>query len=114
MWVFGKSGFYSVVLRDGKACVRSRCREDLEEFIYMYCEKKNYTILSQGMDYQFRIFMELKDFAEALREMARDIDYPNFKDEIKNRFGRKRAEVYGLIWAAMATLEMKDLCEGEE
>jgi len=45
------------------------------------------------------------DWAEALAAMARDIDYSNFKATVAARRGKKRANVYWNVRAALLPIE---------
>lgn len=94
MWVFTKYGFFSAVSArvDGSRlspinfrmiAVRSRFREHLESLIKRFpsligdAEIRSY----QNTDYQFRIFVPKTAWSEIVSQIAKEIDYDNFKSE---------------------------------
>jgi hypothetical protein len=44
-------------------------------------------------------------FAAALKDIALDIDYPNFKNSVARRQGRVRARVYEDVWHRLYDLQ---------
>jgi len=47
-------------------------------------------------------------FAEALRDIALDIDYPNFKNSVARRQGKARALAYEDVWQRLYGLQTGD------
>lgn len=113
MWVFTKSGFYSVVNKPGCAPdeleVRSRCRKDLE-VLKRQAGVKSKILTNAGTDYPFRIRINWEIWARFLAESAMEIDYPNFKDEVLSnktdslRARRHRHDVYHEVWKVLLSL----------
>lgn len=100
MWIAMNDSFVSLV-RDTKdhdrLVVRSRTREDIEAFITkLQCDAE--IIETEDSDYRFRIFVYKIDVAEAMCDMVCDIDYPNFKDSVKDHW---RKQAYTQIWYVM-------------
>ena len=85
MWVFTKSGFYSVVKKPecspDELEVRARCRKDLE-VLKKETGVKSKIFTNAGTDYPFRICMNREVWAKFLADEAMSIDYPNFKDQV--------------------------------
>lgn len=90
MWLFTVYGFFSVVQSAEKKkgqkgpmmMIRGR---DADE---MYCLrsafpflKKYRTAINDGTDYKYRIVISKADWIKLSAELAKEIDYPNFKDE---------------------------------
>jgi hypothetical protein len=65
-------------------------KEHLE--IYFNEFKINYT---PNRDYQYRIFIAKKYFADHMHSIVQDIDYPNFKSSIKDK---KLGAVASMVW----------------
>lgn len=108
MWLFTKVGFFSVVSKPGdgdRLTVRARVRGDLVGLKRWYLPQLGPITALKVADYPFRAQVDRKDFADAAHRIASDIDYPNFKDEVKARQGDRRAAVYHRIWADLLELE---------
>lgn len=113
MWVFTKTGFYSVVKKPGCAPdeleVRSRCRKDLQ-VLKKQTGVKSKILTDVGTDYPFRILMDRGMWANFLANEARSIDYPNFKDEVlfskaeSPRARKHRHDVYFDVWKSLLSL----------
>ncbi len=110
MWIVTDRGFYSVVDKgepEGMLCVRSRVREDLEnlcllESMTAYADSIRESALS---DYRFRIFVEREDWVKAAADLAREIDYDNFKNAVGARQGKERKNAYTAVWGALYELQ---------
>lgn len=101
MWVFTKSGFFSAVRhmgKPGKLLVRARFAGDLERFIKAHGINAEVAETPEH-DYRFRAEIDQGEFAEALAEEARAIDYPNFKSAVHD--GTERDAAYMGCWSAM-------------
>ena len=84
MWVFLNSGPVSVVARkDDRSVVlvRARRRDHLEAALR---EWDGEIIETPDADYRFRASLAKGTWAEILTEHTMKIDYPNFKDSIKD------------------------------
>jgi len=95
MWLFTKSGFFSIVCaRKGfgeagqpvdldRVMVRSRCREHLERLQKRFPSLQASPIESfPGSDYPFRLFLPKPVWVAVMGEMAKELDYDNFKSEV--------------------------------
>lgn len=92
MWLFTVYGFFSVVQsaekRKGQKGPMMMIRgRDADE---MYCLrsafpflKKYRTAIGVGTDYKYRIVISKADWIKLSAELAKEINYPNFKDEAK-------------------------------
>lgn len=103
MWVLTPFGFFSVVQKSfephGLLTIRARSRGDLENLRDQYLGNKMSQIIEDvHADYQFRATTINKNWAEAVGQMTMDIDYDNFKNEVKARQGSERAGIYGRVW----------------
>lgn len=108
MWIMTPRGFYSVVQKkeDGPQdmlTVRARCKEDIERLADLLpgCKvtSKKFT------DYAWRLRCTRTQWAEALVTMTAEIDYSNFKDEVKAKRGAARAGIYSSVWSVLLRLE---------
>jgi len=111
MWVFGKTGFLSIVKHrylPGRLMIRARVREDLESFVSLLDEisgghhkiKK-----TSDADYGFRTTARKEVVAQAIARLTAEIDYTNFKDEIHKQADPDRDRAYMDVWAAMHGLQ---------
>jgi len=108
MWLMTPRGFYSAVqkkgdVKTGMVTVRARNRKDLEALADFFPNVK--IAETKGTDYPCRIRVKQQAWAEAVRAMATEIDYSNFKDEVKKKQGWQRASVYSRIWSVLLDLE---------
>lgn len=107
MWVIATTGFYSIVRKPGdeQLCIRARVRKDLVDLKKTYLPKLGKIIDTKNSDYRYRAYAGATDVGAALAIMAMDVDYANFKDEVKHRQGQGRASVYMRIWTALLSLQ---------
>lgn len=107
MWVIATTGFYSIVRKPGDSqfCVRARVRKDLVDLKKKYLPAMSKIIDTDNSDYRYRAYADRHDVGEALAAMATDIDYSNFKDEVKRLQGPGRAGIYMRIWTALLSLQ---------
>ena len=111
MWLFTPNGFFSVVekaddRKNNTLTVRTRNREDIDWLVATHFPKaKPYRV--KHSDYEWRIRVPRRRWANAVRLMAMDIDYSNFKDEVTKRQGWKRHNVYSRVWGVLLSLEDK-------
>jgi len=85
--------------------VRARVASDLDGLRSTYLPRLTPTIETKQSDYRFRATISPEDFAQGLAQIARDIRYDNFKDEVKKVMGQRRAEVYGRVWSLLLELQ---------
>ena len=109
MWIMTRFGFFSIVQKQGERdlTIRSRVRTDLEELRAQYLPAMGEIREHEGTDYQYRANVSHGDFAEALRHIAMDIDYSNFKNTVAAEQGAGRAHVYGQVWSNLWKLNDK-------
>jgi len=56
-------------------------------------------------DYRYRAYVKKGDFIDALKRIAEDINYYNFKSEVGMTQGRKREKLYSKVWSTMLNAE---------
>jgi hypothetical protein len=114
MWLMHTRGFFSVVQhRDDPdtVLVRARVRGDLENLVNL--AKTDLGVPKGALkieepdfsDYAARIIMPRATWVALSAALAEEIDYPNFKDAVKNRQGRHRAKVYMDVWSKLLSLQ---------
>jgi hypothetical protein len=110
MWLMTNIGFYSIVKKEGETylTVRARARQDLLDLEARYLPGMGEIEESDKRDYRYRARVPQEVFAEALKEMALDIDYPNFKNSVAATQGKARARLYGDIWARLLDLQREE------
>ncbi len=103
MWLFTKFGFFSVVNKgdNDELTVRSRTKSDLDRLRNHYLPSLSPSRAHEGTDYPWRATTSPTALGEAMRVIAQDIDYANFKDEVALGLGKDRAKRYGKIWSAL-------------
>ena len=98
MWIFTKTGFYSVVQnKDDPSLVhvRSQFRGDLERL-----QIGNKIIETPEADYRFRMDVLQVIWEYALQRMADDIDYTRFKPALEDK-STNRKEAYLSVFNTM-------------
>lgn len=109
MWLFTKTGFYSVVDKAGagtRLTIRARDRADLVALKRFYLPELSAIVTLKQSDYPFRAFASADELARAMVRIVGDIDYPNFKDEVLRQQGADRVFVYHKVWALLLDLEV--------
>lgn len=107
MWLMTPRGFFSAVQDpefEDQVMVRARVHEDLVNLKAM-CPEAGPILAWDLRDYGFRLFMAKDDWAQAVARMALEIDYGNFKDEVRRRQGRERETIYHRVWYELLQLE---------
>lgn len=110
MWLLTPDGQYSIVKpgpRDGHRrmlMVRSRVAADLDTLRDTWLPALTPTLPTPNRDYQFRAFAKRQDLAEAAGHMVMGIGYTNFKNEVHDRQGAEREDVYHRVWVALLGL----------
>lgn len=117
MWLFTKIGFYSATQyvdadsdpENPEIQVRARAREDLQNLIDHYFREGDDAEIIQweNRDYPYRLIMPQVRWVEIATALASDIDYTNFKDEVKRTQGEHRSHHYLQVWTSMYGLERK-------
>jgi hypothetical protein len=106
MWTITTRGFYSTVAHRDKpdsVLVRGRVREDLEALTDLIPEIDVYEDASA--DYRWRAVVTKDAWGKAIRQMAADIDYDNFKNAVAAHQGKERAHVYSAVWEDLYVLQ---------
>jgi hypothetical protein len=112
MWIFTTTGFVSAVRNtdDRTIIVRSRDRESLIP-ISKKCQTE--IKLTPLADYPYRVRIEHDKFIEWISTEASNIDYPNFKSQVRISRGEGFASALGKVWYIM--LQLADhLEDGDE
>ncbi len=110
MWLVTDRGFYSVVDkgdRPGYLCVRGRVREDIEA-LFELDSLAGYAadvIETENSDYRYRVYVRREHWVAATADLAGQISYDNFKNEVAGRQGRERAHIYMAVWQALFELQ---------
>jgi hypothetical protein len=110
MWLITPIGFYSIVCKpdDSDAetlTIRARVKSDLEALRQEYLPSLETISEDTGTDYRFRAKAKHNEVGRALAQMAQQLDYGNFKNEVANRQGKCRAQVYHKVWDVLFTLQ---------
>lgn len=111
MWLMSVNGFYSVVEKAedrnaGTVTIRARNKQDIDKLVKVYLPDAKPWRLRRS-DYEWRVRVPREEWAQAVARMAMEIDYSNFKDEVKRRQGKRRAGIYGRVWGVLLDLESK-------
>lgn len=108
MWVFFDGGFVSIVQFKGtdELLVRARVRTDLETFVKLTGHAMASKAITEtpNNDYRFRMRIARVAVGRALAKIATAINYPNFKDQVKETQGQDRANIYHDVWADVLQL----------
>ena len=93
--------------RDGYVCVRARVLQDLHNLFELDPMKAylDEVIDTDNSDYRYRVYVTREDWVAAAAELAREIDYDNFKSQVAAMQGQQRADRYLRVWSALAGLQ---------
>ncbi|HOI94567.1 MAG TPA: hypothetical protein PK250_07660 [Syntrophobacter fumaroxidans] len=110
MWLITNFGFFSIVQKSGERdlTVRARVREDLDTLREKYLPSLSETAEWEGTDYRFRAKASHAAVADAMRMIALDIDYSNFKNSVMAKQGSKREETYANVWSVLYRLQEEE------
>ncbi|MBK8293920.1 MAG: hypothetical protein IPK93_03760 [Solirubrobacterales bacterium] len=103
-------GFFSIVDkgdREDCLCIRGRVRGDMDNLLKLE-PLKHYAEAIQESDlgdYRFRVYVSRDDWIMAAALLAEEINYPNFKDEVKRKQGPERAGTYLEVWSDLYELQ---------
>lgn len=110
MWLITPIGFFSIVqkpedLYRDTLTIRARVSSDLKSLREQYLPGLGETQENNDTDYRFRATAPRQEISQAMAHMIEHIDYSNFKSEIANLQGHKRAHVYHDVWSALYQLQ---------
>ncbi len=107
MWIFTRVGLFSIVQKPNQdfLTIRARVASDLDGLRNKYLPSLSPTLEAKTFDYRYFATIRHEDFAQGLAQIARDIRYDNFKEEVKRVMGERRAEVYGRVWSLLLELQ---------
>jgi len=80
MWVFTRDGFLSIVehnLNSNILIVRSRFKNHIQKIFGEVNVEED-----AGTDYEYRAEIPKEKVAKVMSDLVKDIDYPNFKNEL--------------------------------
>lgn len=117
MWLYLKTGFYSVVHKqpcekDG-LLVRTRCKDDIYKLQKVLKEEYQFSgeiIDSPKADYAYRMIIPREIFALFVVTAILDLNYDNFKNTIQGK-DYQRHDAYLRCWEAMYEWQ-RDLQKG--
>lgn len=108
MWLMTNFGFFSIVKKGGESylTIRARAKQDLLNLKERYLPDVGAIEVSDYTDYRYRVRVPQETFAEAMKSIALDIDYSNFKNSVAAKQGKARSCVYGEVWQTLLALQM--------
>jgi hypothetical protein len=80
-------------------------RDDLEALRTKFMPELEPIVSDSSLDYPHRARIARTAFAEGMKRMEKDVDYPNFKQKTFDSMGANRARIYGKIWRDLMELE---------
>jgi hypothetical protein len=105
MWLITPRGFYSAVAKaddgDEFVTVRARSEQDIRNLSDLIDAEP---VRGAGTDYPWRLRCAKAEWAEAVRQMALEIDYDNFKNHIHEADAR-RAKILAGVWRDLLEIE---------
>ena len=109
MWLITNEGFFSIVQKPldtlrGTLTVRARVAGDLRNLKKRLPDMGEITV-SKNADYRYRATAPRQQLAAAIEQMVRDINYGNFKDEVADKQGHGRADIYSGVWGNLYELQ---------
>ncbi len=117
MWLITKFGFFSVVEKRSDQgadtlTIRARSKKDLLNLKKNYLTAMSDIRAGEGTDYKYRATAPKEDVAKAFMQAVKDINYSNFKDEVKKHQGSGRADVYSWVWDSLYTIQTEESLRG--
>jgi hypothetical protein len=107
MWLYLKTGFYSVVYKppckEDELLVRVRCKDDIEKLQKLLKTEYQFNgrvIESPKSDYAYRMIIPRAIFASFMAHAAIELDYDNFKNTVRGK-DFQRHDAYMRCWEAM-------------
>lgn len=117
MWLYLKTGFYSVVYKPpcnkDELLVRARSKGDIEKLQKQLKAKYNYdgeVVDSPKADYAYRMILPREIFASFISSAAMELDYDNFKNTTCGK-DYQRHDAYMKCWESMYEWQ-RDLKKG--
>ena len=116
MWILHpKVGFLSLVQKDWNKpndtlTIRARVYDDLVR-LKAYLPSMSDIISSEDSDYRHRAVADREAVMTAMAQLAADVRYDNFKDEVASLQGYTRAAIYGRVWHDLYRLQTDQLDE---
>jgi len=116
MWIYTTHGFFSVVAEpidwgqtekgtypERNLVVRSRSLQHLKNLRNQFIKNEELFPIEEGTgtDYPFRIRMTREDWVDLSADLARDIDYTNFKNEASVMDNYGESQLYLVYEATM-------------
>ena len=115
MWIFCKLGFFSAVQHRDKPdtlLIRGRFSGDLERLLSSLSaedrELCSPATTTPNADYRYRMEIPKCVFAKAIKEIAEEINYDNFKDSVHEGNRSPRDLAYMGCWSELRTGQMAD------
>ena len=107
MWLLIPEGFYFIVQKPGEEdlSVRARVAADLDRLRSTYLPTLSPTLETPGGDYRYRAWIGRDDLAKGMAEIARKLDYSNFKTEVALH-DPERADTYAQVWGVLGQLQL--------
>ena len=110
MWLITPVGFFSIVEKAndsdaGTLTIRARVRSDLDALRTSFLPELSSTKETRAADYRFRAQAPREAVASAMAQLARTIDYSNFKDVVAKRQGKERASLYHGVWDVLYAMQ---------
>lgn len=109
MWLFTKRGFYSIVgdkLKEGHWQIRARALKDMRNLVDIV-KYQGEIIRTPKADYLYRIVVDANQLMIIMTTLSQDINYTNFKDEIKHTPDQKdKLDILHPIWSDMFQYQM--------
>ena len=110
MWIITPVGFFSIVqkpddIRQHTLTVRARDQADLDALRKYYLPSLGEISAGAGTDYRFRAKALRSEVAAAMSALVEDIEYDNFKSEVRRRQGPLREAIYYLVWEALQEIQ---------
>lgn len=96
MWIYLSDAFLSIVQHTkdtSTLLVRARFSEDINRIF-----PEAQVIVDGGTDYAYRAIIARTEVVKAITEKVEAIDYPNFKNSVKER---SRHDTYLEVWDVM-------------
>jgi hypothetical protein len=116
MWIATKSGFLSIVQHERDphtVLVRGRAREDVLAAARIYVGRlttirrhkaEDLVKETPDADYRYRFYADADAFEAVILELFRSVDYPNFKNAVKDK-DPERAALYGKVWLDLLPID---------
>lgn len=108
MWIATDFGFFSIVEKewdkaDDTLTVRARVRGDLVSFMSLAGEQA-VIVEDAEADYHYRIQLPRSVVGTTLMRAVDFLDYSNFKAQVGQTQGGKRAAIYAAVWGVLLRL----------